>query len=152
MSRELTHCQFILLANFFGIAGYIVLLTAHSNAVKFFATFLCAVGVYVGVGINVTWLNVNVAPFQRRATAIGFQQTMGNTAGIVAGQIYRKSPYVLGHSFSLGALVLSQVLVVGKIWLLVHMNRKKVRIAKGEVEDDRTCLTGDRNLDFKYHL
>jgi len=87
-------------ANVFGIVGYILLLTVDHNGkscdfrllkypsielmnigVKYFATYLCAVAVYVGPGINLTWLNVNVAPHYRRATAIGFQQTMGNTAG-----------------------------------------------------------------------
>jgi hypothetical protein len=73
----------------FGIVGYILLLTKTSDGVKFFATFLCAIAVYNGPGLNLTWLNVNVAPHYRRATAIGLQQTIGNTAGIVAGQIYR---------------------------------------------------------------
>lgn len=74
-------------ANIFGIVGYIILLTVPTSGVKYFATYLCAVAVYVGPGLNLTWLNVNVAPHYRRATAIGFQQSMGNSAGIVAGQV-----------------------------------------------------------------
>ncbi|RAL64861.1 hypothetical protein DID88_001457 [Monilinia fructigena] len=84
----------LLFANIFGIVGS-----------KFFATFLCAIAVYTGPGLNITWLNVNVAPHYRRATAIGIQQSIANTAGIVAGQIYRTPPYVLGNSFSLGAFM-----------------------------------------------
>lgn len=76
--------QFILFANIFGIAGYIVLLTVSSDGVRYFATFLCAVAVYNGPGLNVTWINVNVAPHYRRAATIGLQQTIANTAGIVA--------------------------------------------------------------------
>lgn len=77
---------------------------------------------------------------------------MGNTAGIVAGQIYRKSPYKLGHGFSLGALCVAQLLIVGKMMYVKMCNQKKERIAKGEIEDDRKVKTGDRELDFKYHL
>jgi hypothetical protein len=77
---------------------------------------------------------------------------MGNTAGIVAGQIYRTSPYHLGHGFSLGALCLAQVLITGKLIYLKMWNRKKERIARGEIEDSRKVKTGDRALDFKYHI
>ncbi|KAB8346275.1 hypothetical protein FH972_023319 [Carpinus fangiana] len=84
--------------NVFGIIGYVLLLVDTSQVVKFVACFFCAVAVYTGPGLNLTWLNVNVAPHYRRATAIGMQQTIGNTAGIVAGQIYRKAPYTLGNS------------------------------------------------------
>lgn len=138
-------------ANIFGIIGYILLLTVSSNGVKYFATYLCAVAVYVGPGLNLTWLNVNVAPHYRRAAAIGFQQTMGNTAGIVAGQIYRTAPYKLGNSFSLGALCLSQVLILGKVFYLKKQNKIKARIEAGEV-DTRKVTSGDREGPFKYHI
>ena len=108
--------------------------------------------VYNGPGINVTWINVNVAPHYRRATTIGFQQTIANTAGIVAGQIYRTAPYKLGHSFSLGALCMAQLLIVVKMIYIKRWNTKKEKIARGEIEDTRKCKTGDRELDFKYHL
>jgi hypothetical protein len=77
---------------------------------------------------------------------------MGNTAGIVAGQIYRTAPYKLGNSFSLGALCVSQVLILGKIFYIKKQNAMKVRIAAGEVEDERKVTDGDRALDFKYHI
>lgn len=91
--RYTLRSPFLIFANVFGIVGYILLLcTGLPSGVHFFATFLCAVAVYTGPGLNLTWLNVNSAPHYRRATAIGMQQTIGNCAGIVAGQIYRSSP------------------------------------------------------------
>ncbi|KAF1344995.1 major facilitator superfamily domain-containing protein [Delphinella strobiligena] len=143
---------FVAFANIFGIIGYILILCNTSNSVKFFATFLCAISVYNGPGLNLTWLNVNVAPHYRRATAIGFQQTIGNTAGIVAGQIYRKSPYVLGNAFSLGALCVSQFLIGAKYLYIKKCNDDKIKIMNGEKQDTRRVKTGDRALDFKYHL
>ncbi|EOD47392.1 Major facilitator superfamily [Neofusicoccum parvum] len=143
---------FVFFANIFGIIGYILLLTDTPEGVKFFATFLCAVAVYNGPGLNLTWLNVNVAPHYRRATAIGFQQTIGNTAGVVAGQIYRTAPYKLGNAFSLGALCVSQLLIVGKYLYIKRCNDEKKQIASGEKEDTRKVKTGDRALDFEYHL
>ncbi|KAK2808957.1 hypothetical protein FQN50_004231 [Emmonsiellopsis sp. PD_5] len=142
---------FVFIANIFGLVGYILLLSVSNNAVKFFATFLCAVAVYNGPGLNVTWLSVNFAPHYRRATAIGMQQTIANTAGIVAGQIYRGDPYILGHSFSLGSVVVAQLLIVAKIFYLKYCDNMKLKIKNG-VEDTRKVKTGDRDLDFKYHI
>ena len=77
---------------------------------------------------------------------------MGNTAGIVAGQIYRKAPYKLGNSFSLGALCVSEVLIVGKIFYIMRQNAMKAKIEAGEVDDKRKVTDGDRACDFKYHI
>ncbi|KAK4198090.1 major facilitator superfamily domain-containing protein [Triangularia verruculosa] len=143
---------FIAFANIFGIIGYILIICPTSNSIKFFGTFMCAIAVYSGPGLNLTWLNVNVAPHYRRAAAIGFQQTLGNTAGIVAGQIYRTSPYLLGNVFSVSALGLAQLLILIK-WLYIRRcNVLKEKIASGEVQDTRTVKTGDWELDFRYHL
>lgn len=81
---------------------------------------------------------------------IGMQQTIGNCAGIVAGQIYRKSPYVLGNSFSMGALVFAQGAVIAHAWYLRRENAEKDAIAAGK-EDTRRVQTGDGEIDFKYH-
>ncbi|KAK4678856.1 hypothetical protein QC764_310620 [Podospora pseudoanserina] len=143
---------FIAFANVFGIIGYILIICPTSNAVKFFGTFLCAIAVYSGPGLNLTWLNINVAPHYRRAASIGFQQTIGNTAGIVAGQIYRTSPYLLGNIFSVSALGLAQLLILIHWLYLRRCNLLKKQIASGKVQDKRRVKTGDWELDFKYHL
>ncbi|KAM3512004.1 hypothetical protein MY11210_004330 [Beauveria gryllotalpidicola] len=139
------------LTNVPGIVGYVLIICSSSNGVKFFGTFLCAVSVYNGPGLNLTWLNVNVAPHYRRATAIGMQLSIGNSAGVVAGQIYRTAPYRLGNIFSVAALGLSQALVIVKWLYLRKQNREKKRYLMGE-EDERRVRTGDRAPDFKYHL
>lgn len=143
---------FLWLANVPGIIGYVLIICPTSNGVKFLGTFLCAVAVYNGPGLNLTWLNVNVAPHYRRATAIGMQLSIGNSAGVVAGQIYRSAPYKLGNIFSVAAIGLSQVLIILK-WLYIrHCNQEKAKILAGEIDDNRKVKTGDRAPDFKYHL
>lgn len=92
------------------------------------------------------------APHYRRATAIGFQQAIGNTAGIVAGQIYRKSPFTLGNAFSLGTICFSCLVILFKMWYIRSCSRKKAAIAAGQVDDTRKVKTGDWALDFEYHL
>lgn len=133
-----------------GAIGYILLIAVGNNAVKYFATFVCTIAVYNGTGLNLAWLNVNVAPQYRRATAIGIQQTIGNSAGIVAGQVYRDSPYLLGHGFSLGCIVVANILIGIHYLYLRRMNKMKAAILAGEKEDKRTKTTGDRDLYFEY--
>ncbi|KAJ5318184.1 hypothetical protein PENANT_c052G04715 [Penicillium antarcticum] len=143
--------SYIFTANIFGVIGYILLLTVKNTAVQYFATFLIGITTYTSVGLNVAWLNVNIAPQYRRALEIGLQQTMGNCAGIVAGQVYRSSPYVLGNAFSLGSLVVSQFAVAAYGLYLRRENKMKEQILCGEKEDSRRVQTGDGAVDFKYH-
>jgi Major Facilitator Superfamily len=148
--RTTRFAPFLLGANVVSIIGYILLLAVKTNdAVRYFATYLCVVGCYLGPGINLAWLNVNVAPHHRRSTAVGVQQSIANTAGIVAGQVYRASPYVLGNSFSLGAVCLSQFLILGNTFYLKRQTAAKKRVAEGE-EDKRKVTSGDRAVDYKY--
>lgn len=142
--------QYIFLANIFGLVGYIILLAVRNTAVEYFATFLIGITTYTSVSLNIAWLNVNIAPQYRRALEIGLQQTIGNCAGIVAGQVYRTEPYVLGNSFSLGSLVVSQLVVTGFSYYLRRENKMKEQIINGEKEETRRVQTGDGALEFKY--
>ncbi|CAG7970100.1 unnamed protein product [Penicillium nalgiovense] len=145
-----SHRWYIFTANIFGLVGYIILLTVENTAVLYFATFLIGITTYTSVGLNVAWLNVNIAPQYRRALAIGLQQTIGNCAGIVAGQVYRTSPYVLGNSFSLGSLAVAQVTVTAYGLYLRRENKVKEQIISGEKVETRRVQTGDGELEFKY--
>lgn len=144
--------QILLATNALGIAGFIVLLTVSNKAVLYFAIFLVGISSVNGFGMNIAWFNVNMAPQYRRATAIGIQQTLGNMAGVFAGQIYRKSPYVLGKAFSLGCLGVASVLVSSQMVFLWVQNREKALILAGKREDGRRIKTGDYALDFKYRI
>ncbi|KAJ5795354.1 hypothetical protein N7457_001953 [Penicillium paradoxum] len=148
--RKSSFALAIFAANIFGFVGYILLLAVGNTAVQYFATFLIGVTTYTSVSLNVAWLNVNTAPQYRRALEIGLQQTMGNCAGIVAGQVYRTKPYVLGNAFSLGSLVLAQFTVTGFAYYLRRENKMKDQILNGEKEETRRVQTGDGALDFKY--
>ncbi|KAK5653405.1 hypothetical protein OQA88_8890 [Cercophora sp. LCS_1] len=143
---------FIAPANIFGILGYILILYPIANGVKFFGAFVCAIAVYDGPGLNMTCLNVNVAPHYRRAVAIGAQRSLANCAGIILGQIYRTSPYVLGNAFSVGPLGLARFLILAK-WLYARRcNVRKAKIQNGDITDTRKVKTGDRDLDLVCRL
>ncbi|KAK3179950.1 hypothetical protein K4F52_008693 [Lecanicillium sp. MT-2017a] len=65
--------------------GYAVNLGIPMNekGILYFSTFLIAPGVYMIVGLNCTWLLNSHAPYYKRAMAIGMNQSIGNSAGVV---------------------------------------------------------------------
>lgn len=138
--------------NILGAVGYILLLSVSNNAVKYFACYLITFSLYTGTGLNISWLTNNVAPHYKRATALGLNQTLGNLSGAIAGQIYTTAPYTFGNSFSLGCIVLSNVLALSQIFILRAINKKKQRILNGEIPDNEKNRRGDWALNFKYCL
>ncbi|EQB49029.1 major facilitator superfamily transporter [Colletotrichum gloeosporioides Cg-14] len=130
-----------------GAVGYAILIGVSNNAVKYFACFVCTIAVYNGTGLNLAWLNVNMAP-----QSIGIQQTIENSAGAVAGQIYRSSPYLLGNSFSLGAIFVAECLIAIHWFYLRRLEKEKEAILSGEMEDRREKRTEDRDPNFRYRL
>jgi hypothetical protein len=128
-----------------------------STAVLYFATFVTATGIYCVVGLNVTWIINSNAGYFKRATAIGLQQTIGNSAGIMAGQIYRLKDsdgrYVIGHSVSLAAITLAACGYATMFFLLRRLNRQREEMSIEErVREIESGKMGDRHPDFRYTL
>ena len=70
---------FILMgASFTAVVGFSVLVAYPNNAgALYFAMFLVAAGVYVSVGLNVSFLNCNNANALKRATGAGILLSLG---------------------------------------------------------------------------
>lgn len=148
--RTTKKSPFILFVELFALVGYVILLSCKNAKVNYFATYLIAIPLYASVGLNITWLNNNMAPHYRRATALGCNQTLGNMAGVVAGQVYRSPPYYLGNGFSLGCVVVAISMTCAKVTFLKHQNKKKAAIASGSIEDPKPHRLGSDDLDFVY--
>ncbi|PWN53682.1 MFS general substrate transporter [Violaceomyces palustris] len=106
--------------------GYIILLTASNSGARYFACFLAG----MMVGLNVSFLNVNNAPSLKRATAAGLQLTLGNSGGIISGQIFRSSnapKYTLGYAVSLAFCLAAGVLYILFTLYLSGMNQARDR-------------------------
>lgn len=139
--------------------GYALMLgvSMDSTAVMYFATFVTATGIYCVVGLNVTWVSNSNAGYFKRATAIGLQQTVGNSAGIMAGQIYRITAadgrYTVGHAVSICAIVIASVGYFVMWTLLGRINKRRsgmsVEERSREVAEGKK---GDRHPDFRYTL
>lgn len=139
--------------------GYAMMLSVDMNrtAILYFATFVTATGIYCCVGLNVTWNSNSNAGYYKRATAIGLQQTVGNSAGILAGQIYRitdsRGRYVIGHGVSLAAICCAALGYCGIYLVLKWINEKRENM--DIVEQQKLVdagVRGDRHPHFRYTL
>lgn len=63
--------------------GYIILIGVKTSvAARLTACFLAGSGIYIAVGLHITWLGQNIAGFRKRSTSVGMQQTFGNMGGM----------------------------------------------------------------------
>ncbi|KAF9871414.1 nicotinic acid plasma membrane transporter [Colletotrichum karsti] len=139
--------------------GYALMLgvSMKATSVQYFATFVTATGIYCVVGLNVTWVSNSNAGYFKRATAIGLQQTIGNSAGLMAGQIYRITAsdgrYTIGHAVSLGTITVASVgyFTMWTILNRINNRRENMSIDERSREIDQG-KKGDRHPDFRYTL
>lgn len=143
----------------FTAVGYAIMLgvSMDSTAALYFATFVAATGIYCCVGLNVTWISNSNAGYYKRATAIGLQQTIGNSSGILAGQIYRiqaaDGRYTVGHAVSLGAIVLASVGYSVMYTALRRLNARRDKMTADErIRELDAGKKGDGHPDFRYVL
>jgi hypothetical protein len=138
------------------IIGYIILLTARTNApgVSYVGTIFAAAGIYPATAIVLAWPANNVSGQTKRATANALQISVGNLGAVLGTQLYRPntSPrFHLGHGFAMGYLVANMV-VVSTLWLVLSQeNRRRDRaVADGsEVEGDGPIL-GDEDVRWRF--
>jgi MFS family permease len=122
----------------------------------YFSTFLIAPGIYCILGLNATWLLNSHAGYYKRATAIGMNQSIGNSAGVVVGQIFKtpyNGKYLLGLSFSLGSVCLAAVGHISLALYLKHENRKRDAMTPEEREKAiADGADGDFHPDYRYTM
>ncbi|KAI1824845.1 MFS transporter-like protein [Xylaria intraflava] len=138
------------------IVGYILMLATHQNGARYAGTFLVAMGVYPNSALIMGWLSNNMAPHFVRATGIGFLIAFANTSAFISTFIYlpKDAPsYILGHSISLGALIICTILVCLQVWYLWWENRKRERGDRDDrlVQGEEHRL-GHRHPAFRYTI
>jgi hypothetical protein len=163
---------FVIAGAILGICGYIMLLTATTNAVRYAGTFLVAIGVFQGSPMIMVhnslrtylgpanapqaWISNNVAPHYVRAVAVGMVISIANVSAFLGTFIYlsRDAPkYVLGHAVSLGALVITVILAVAQVLYLHWENKKRDRGERDErLGQENEGRLGHRHPNFRYTL
>lgn len=91
------------------------------------------------------WASSNIAGSNKRAAATGFIFSVGNSGGIVAGQIYRAEwapRYIQGHAINLACYVLALAAGVVIWWSYRRDNILRDKAA-GSIVDRNENMLGD---------
>ncbi|KAI9658303.1 MAG: hypothetical protein M1821_002436 [Bathelium mastoideum] len=156
---ERTHrrAPFIVGSALFAAIGYCILLSqknpTHRPGVSYLGTFFAAGGIYPAVALALSWPAINVSGQTKRATANAMQISVGNLGAVLGTQLYRANDgprYVLGHSFALGYLLGSGVLVSITWFLLSRENGRRDRLESEGVAEDKTEWHGDEDLRWRF--
>ncbi|KAL6304999.1 major facilitator superfamily domain-containing protein [Sparassis latifolia] len=140
------------------IIGYIILITDRRTGVQYFATFLCAGGIYPATAITLSWPANNVSGQLKRAVACAMQISIGNIGAIIGTQLYRYAPrFYLGHGFAIGSLSMLTVFTCINWAVLARRNKEKEETLSGKHEDpqlekDSRLHLGDAHPSWKFQL
>lgn len=168
---------FILGATLACIVGYSMNISSSSLGVRLAAVFMLGTGVYATVshtlihpskitrsdslqaGLSIVWLNSNFAGHFKRATALGIVFSIGNSSGIVVGQIFTAPTarrYLMGSRITIGFAAFGMLLVVGQVLALRHVNKKREErlMARQPGAETEIPIKGFSDYDdtFRYNL
>jgi len=140
-------------------AGYAILLGTpkYGAGAQYAGCIIVACGLYVAVGIPISWMPNNLPSHFKRAAGQGTSMTLGNCAGIYSAFLYRtkdKPEYKLGHGATLGFVFAAAVGYGLTSVLLWRENKKRDRgerdyVLVGKTEEEIARL-GDYNPKYRY--
>lgn len=127
------------------VIGYGVLVSDASSGVHYLGCFLVACGLYVVVGIPMSWVPINAPRYGKKVTASGLQLTIGNCGGILAPFVRSPPPLPrpLPHqnpaalTCSIGKVVLTLDRVIKALYI-----RPGTTLRHGSSYDPRVGLLG----------
>ncbi|KAF3810463.1 putative transporter [Colletotrichum gloeosporioides] len=110
-----------------GIIGFIMLLAAKSNGVKYAGCFFAASGIYPNVPQGVAWNGNNIGGSVKRGVGIAMHVGFGNLGGAIAGFLYQakdKPHYYPGHGTLLSTMTMSMIL---STFMTIYLRRENAR-------------------------
>jgi Major Facilitator Superfamily len=142
------------------LVGLIVLLTVkHSNAGRYVAICMAAMGMYPSVMIIVTWLAVNTRNYTHRATGSAITNMIAQAVVAAAVQAFNHPPYYdKGLKLISGFVAFMIPLAAGGIFYVKRINQnKKTALENNSVEIQELRIRsfeelGSDHPDFFYQI
>ncbi|USW52020.1 Putative major facilitator superfamily, MFS transporter superfamily [Septoria linicola] len=91
---------FIIGGTLVSIIGYVMLIASSSVRVSFAGTFVTSAGLFLCVGLPLSWLSSNNPRYGKLTTASGIQVTLANLSGVGAPFLYPRADgprYFIGY-------------------------------------------------------
>lgn len=137
------------------IIGYAILIGTDSLGARYFGCILTGLFMYVGNGLSCMWFSNNSAGHYKRATTAGMITTIGNTGGVLAGQIFTADTaprYLKGLKINLSLTCVSLVLCSLCIYSFDKENKKRAGLLEQGAEENEKDMHSDEALRFKFLL
>ncbi|CAE6490904.1 unnamed protein product [Rhizoctonia solani] len=139
------------------VLGYLVLLVPVSSGAHYLGCFFVAMGLYVVVGIPLSWLPNNIPRYGKRTSATGFQLMIGNASGVMAPFLYatdEKPRYIRGHAVSLAMVAFATATYGGLAVVYARINARRERGKEdyklaGKTPEQVDAM-GDESPHFRY--
>ncbi|KAH3904308.1 hypothetical protein HBH56_236400 [Parastagonospora nodorum] len=142
------------------LVGLIVVVTCHSNRVKYAGLCILLFGSYIAAPLTMVWLSGNTPEPGKRSLVLGVNG-FGNLAGVIGAQLYKKrfAPRYLAPFYAtLGFVVAALLGYMAYRFTLEAVNRRRKAVLAGssgeQVHAERVLETryADRKWTFVYGL
>ncbi|GLB33791.1 putative transporter [Lyophyllum shimeji] len=155
---------FILICLPLTIIGYVIAITAKTNATRYIAVFFMAAGVYPSGPCILSILPNNSSGHYKKATTTALQLAIANAGGFVATFAYTKEQapkYIRGHTITLAFTVLSWLLIAVNVCYCLWENKaRREGRREANLENYRNLWDsgktrapiGDRHPQFRFTL
>ncbi|ORY60795.1 major facilitator superfamily transporter [Pseudomassariella vexata] len=150
---------FVVIFGTVSVIGYGILLSDSSAAVRYFACFLIAIGLYVTVGLPLAWVPNNTPRYGKCTTANGMQLTIGNASGIMAPFIFLTAEgprYIKGNAVSLSMVGMSTCIYAFMwFWFSRENRRRDAGQVTGQFEgmsEEELAELGDESPQYRYTI
>ena len=142
---------FILFWITISIIGFIILIVVQDLNVKYMGIVLTTGGISPCVATCITFLSCNISPHTKRATALAFMLSVGNSGGAISGQLYRSQDaprFIFGHAINLGfcimALITTSILLIS----LRMENRRRDRLYGSASMNNKVHVISSTGVDI----
>ncbi|KAK8080892.1 MFS general substrate transporter [Apiospora hydei] len=151
---------FVVGACMFSIAGYAILLGTggrEAPRVQYVGCLVVAGGLFVSVGMPISWVANNLPSHYKRAAGQGTIQMVGNLAGIYSPFLYlpQYGPrFVVGHSVTAGCIFYAAVIFTVVSYKLRQENYLRARGGRDYLFEGRSAeevnKLGDKHPWYRY--
>ncbi|KAK8033614.1 hypothetical protein PG991_003012 [Apiospora marii] len=152
--------MFVVGACMVSITGYCVLLGTGGHAdprVQYIGCLVVAGGLFVSVGMPISWAANNLPSHYKRAAGQGTIQMVGNLAGVYSPFLYlpQYGPrFIVGHSVTAGCILYAAILFAFVSYKLRQENYLRARGGRDYLFEGRSAeevnKLGDRHPWYRY--
>ncbi|EMR09935.1 hypothetical protein PNEG_01694 [Pneumocystis murina B123] len=152
----------IIIFNIIAVIGMAIAYSNISPGFNYFSMFFIVCGIYTIFPPHLALVSNNVAPYYKKATAIGFMIVMTNSGGILSSWMFNKSEaprYAMSYAIILILTAISVIVAIILRFYYVKENKRKEKLLAEKKESFNTveefykaCDQGDRHIVFRYSL